>query len=250
MAYVCYDCQMIFPAKRSNCPFCGGRIYLDEKSDSALQNEGFTLSDIKARQKKSISNSSDDFHIDDSDILLSLRQSYDKEHRRDNRTNNVSTETSPNWINPPTSQGSTHTMPETSRTSVEVTSSTDDFFSQFQTSTTPTTNIPTIGSHSENSTSPTPPVDDGLESELQSIERQQRRIRNNYRRLAIMNFLSNINWRTVFRIIVIAAISLGLLTIWKIRYVILDSLLNFFTALIPLIIIVWIIISIFKSFFK
>lgn len=251
MAYVCYECQMIFPSKRANCPFCGGRIYSDEKSDSVLQSEGFTLSDIQTKSNNSTNNASDDFHIDDSDILSSLRQSYDKEHRRADRTNdNTSTTETSNRIAHPFSQGSTHTTPETSRAVVEATQPTDDFFSQFQASTTPATSIPTVGVPSENSTPLVPPVDDGIENELQSIERQQRRIRNNYRRLAIMNFFSNISWRIVFRIIVIVAVVLGLLTIWKMRYIILDSVLNFFIALIPLIIIIWIIVSIFKSLFK
>ena len=251
MAYVCYDCQMIFPSKRANCPFCGGRIYSDEKSDSILQSEGFTLSGIKAKTNNSTNNASDDFHIDDSDILSSLRRSYDKEHRRVDRTNDTaSTTMTPNAIAHQASQDSTRTMPEASRTSVEAIPPSDDFFSQFQASTTPATCIPTVGVPSENNTPLVPTVEDGIESELQSIERQQRRIRNNYRRLAIMNFFSNINWRTVFRIIVIIAVVLGLLTIWKMRYIILDSVLNFFIALIPLIIIIWIIVSIFKSLFK
>lgn len=251
MAYVCYDCQMIFPSKRANCPFCGGRIYSDEKSDSVLQSEGFTLSDIKTKPNNSTNNGLDDFHIDDFDILSSLRRSYDKEHRHADRTNdNASTTATVNDISHPVSHDSTHTMPEISRTSVEGTPPTEDFFSQFQSSTTPATNIPTVGVPSESSTPVLPPVNDGIDSELQSIERQQRRIRNNYRRLAIMNFFSNINWRTVFRIIIIVAVVLGLLTIWKMRYIILNSVLNFFIALIPLIIIIWIIVSIFKSLFK
>ena len=251
MAYVCYDCQMIFPSKRANCPFCGGRIYSDEKSDSVLQSEGFTLSDIKTKTNNSNNNASDDFHIDDSDILSSLRRSYDREHRRADRTNdNASTTATPSGIGHPVSQSSTHTMPESSRASVEATLPTDDFFSQFQATTAPATSIPTVGVPSENSTHLVPPVDDGIESELQSIERQQRRIRNNYRRLAIMNFFSNINWRIIFRIIIIVAVILGLLTIWKMRYIILNSVLNFFIALIPLIIIIWVIVWIFKSLFK
>jgi hypothetical protein len=242
---------MIFPSKRANCPFCGGRIYSDEKSDSVLQSEGFTLSDIQTKSNNSTNNASDDFHIDDSDILSSLRQSYDKEHRRADRTNyNTSTTETSNRIAHPVSQGSTHTMPETSRAVVEAAPPTDDFFSQFQASTTPVTSIPTVGVPSENSTPLVPPVDDGIENELQSIERQQRRIRNNYRRLAIMNFFSNINWRIVFRIIIAVAVVFGVLTIWKMRYIILDSILNFFIALIPIIIIIWIIIWIFKSLFK
>lgn len=251
MTYVCYDCQIIFPSKRANCPFCGGRIYSDEKSDLTLQNEGFILSDIKTRPSNFTTNSSDNFYIDDSDILSSLRRSYDKEHRRVNCTNdNALAKAASKSITHPTSQGSTHTMPETDRTSVEVTPPTDDFFSQFQTSTTPAADIPTVGRASENRTIINPPVDDNLEGELHSIERQQIRIRNNYRRLAIMNFFSNINWRVVFRIILVIAVTLGIWTIWKMRYVILESVLNFLIALLPLIIIIGVIIWFFKSMFK
>lgn len=251
MAYVCYDCQMIFPSKRANCPFCGGRIYSDEKSDSVLQNEGFTLSDIKAKPISSTNNASDDFHIDDSDILSSLRRSYDKEHHRADRTNdNASTTATPNSIAHPASQDSTQTTPETSKTSVESTPPIDDFFSQFQATTTPATNIPTVGVPSESRQIVTPPVNEGLGRELQSIERQQRRIRRNYRRLAIINFISSINWRVIFRIIFAIVVMFGLWTLWKMRYVLLNSVLDFFIALIPLIIIIWIVVSIFRSFFK
>lgn len=251
MAYVCYDCQIIFPSKRANCPFCGGRIYSDEKSDSVLQSEGFTISDIKTKPNNATNNATDDFRIDDSDILSSLRRSYDKEHRRADRTNdNTSSTATPNAITPPAPQGSTHTMTETSRASVEATPPPDDFFSQFQASTITTTNIPTVGGPSENRTILSPPVDEGLGRELQSIEQQQRRIRNNYRRLAILNFFSSINWRVIFRIIFAIAVMFGLWTVWKMRYVLLNSIYNFFIALIPLIIIIWIIVLIFRSFFK
>lgn len=251
MAYVCYDCQKIFPSKRANCPFCGGRIYSDEKSDLVLQSEGFTLSNLQTKPNNSTYNASNDFHIDDSDILSSLRRSYDKEHRCADRTNdNPSTTVVSNIIAQPDSLDSINSMLENSKTSVEATPRADDFFSQFQVSPAPATSIPTIEVPSENSTSFVPLADDGIENELKSIEHQQRRIRNNYRQLAIINFLSNINWIIVFRIIVIIALVLGLLTIWKIRYVILDSVLNFFISLIPLIIIIWAIILIFKSLFK
>lgn len=251
MAYVCYNCKRIFPSKKTNCPFCGGRVHPDEKSVSTLKNEGFTLFDIKVRLSNAATAPSDDFNIDDSAILSSLRQSYDREHRRVDRTND-NTSTNAMQVSPPqpATQSSTHIMPQTSRILDEVTPDTDDFFSQFQTSTAPATNIPTVEIPSKNNISLTSPVDDSIERELQSIERQQRRIRNNYRRLAIIHFFSNINWRIVFRIIIIAAVILGLLTIWKIRYIILYSVLNFFIALIPPIIIVWIIVSIFKSLFK
>ena len=251
MAYVCYDCQKIFSSQKSNCPFCGGKIYSDAESYSSLQSEGFTLSDIKTVPNDPNTDSSDDFHIDDSDILSSLRQSYDKEHRRANRNNNnVTTSAEHNTIPDSILQSSPHAMPEISKTSVAVTPPTDDFFSQFQTSTTSPANIPTVGSPSENSIVPASSLDDEFESKLQSIERQQRRIRNNYRRLSILNFFSNVNWQTVFRIIALISIVLGLLAIWKMRYRILDSLLNFIIALIPLVILIWIIVSIFKALFK
>lgn len=187
-----------------------------------MQNEEFTLSDIKARPSDASTDPPDDFNIDDSDILSSLRQSYDREHRHTEYANdNTSTNAMQGSPPQPATQSPAYKMLQSCRTLDEITPATDDFFSQFQASNAPTTNIPTVRTPFENSTLFTPPVDECIESELQSIERQQRRICNNYRRIAIMNFFININWRIVFRIIIIAAVVLGLLTIWKMRYIIL-----------------------------
>lgn len=251
MAYVCYDCKIIFSSKKVNCPFCGGKIYLDEKSDLILANEGFNLFDIEKRKRNTTTNLSDDFHIDDSDTLLMLRQAYDKEHRCIEHTNDG---TSMNDVaknnHHQTSQGANNTVLQTDSSSIEVNQTTEDFFSNLHSSTTSTTNIPTVGNTFENSASFSSLVGNNIDSELQSIERQRKRIKNMQRRNTIMNFFSNIDWGIIFRIIFVLILIILILTIWSLRYVILDSILNFLIALIPPLLFILIIISIIKSFFK
>jgi hypothetical protein len=251
MAYVCYDCRIIFSSKKVNCPFCGGRIYLDEKSDLILTNEGFTISDIEARIQNTTTSLSDDFHIDDSDTLSILRQAYDKEHRHiEHNIDGTSTHNVAKNNHHQTSQGSNNTVLQTDTSSIEVNQTTEDFFSNLQTSSTSTTSIPTVGNTFENSTPFPFPVVNNIDSELQSIERQRQRINNIRRRNDIINFFSNIDLGIVFRIIFVLILVIVILTIWSLRYVIIDSILNFLIALIPPLLFIWIIVSIIKSFFK
>ncbi len=250
MAYVCYDCQIIFPSKRSNCPFCGQRIYFDEKSEYALQSEGFTLFDTKERHDNAEPVASDSFSIDDSDILSSLRRSYEREHRRTDHTDDRNSGEPQETTNQSASQGSAGTIPKNTSTQEEVRQDANDFFSQFQSSAAPSTSIPTVETPSETNSSFASPIDDDLERELQSIRRQQRRINSHYRRMSTINFIRNINWLVVFRLILVIAVVIGIITIWNMRYVILESIISFLTGLIPLVVVSLIIVAIFKSFFR
>ncbi len=251
MPYVCYDCQIIFQSRKANCPFCGGRIYSDEKNVSTLQNEGFTLSDTIATPNKATTDTSDDFHIDDSDILSSLRRSYDREHRRANQTNDTGSAGTPHRNNvQPTTQNSSQTMSQTRSGTREATSSPDDFFSQFQTSASPASNIPTIGTPSDNHTPATTTTGTGIGNDTRPETRRQRRARNSYRRLAIMNFLRNINWRIVFGVIVVIAVIVGLVVLWTMRFVIIESITNFLISLIPTLILLALIWYFIKKLFK
>ncbi len=232
MAHVCYDCQRIFPSQKANCPFCGGRIYFDERSNSLLQNAGFTVSDVTSNTGNS-TGSSADFSINDSDILSSLRQSYDREHRRNTRpSDNVSSYAS-----------------HDNSTSYDNTSVSDDFFSQFETSNAPSTSIPTVGSTYETRSTFTPPANYDSDNSSYTID-DERRWHNRNRGQAILNFLRYTNWHAVSRVFLVIAIVIGAAAIWHMRYVILESITDFIMALIPLVITVWILVTIIKSLFR
>ena len=253
MAYVCYDCQIIFPSMKANCPLCGGRVFFDDRSESILKGENFTVFSPTKRQNEPKSQENNDFRIDDSDIFSSLRQSYENEHRRTKHQSKSSSDFFPTQgINQPTTQNSIPTVQQENKTPVSVAPSGGDFFSRFEQANNPAANVPTVNvptverTHEQNRASYLP-IEDDSEDELQTLRRQQRRIQNNYRRAAFADSLRNINWQLVFRIILIIAVVLAGWAIWRIRYQILESVYNFIISLVPLFIIVAIIMSFFKS---
>ena len=51
MAYICDDCKYIFPSKRSNCPYCGGRVYNSTLLEKELLNDGYLQAPIKTSKE-------------------------------------------------------------------------------------------------------------------------------------------------------------------------------------------------------
>lgn len=247
MAFLCDNCQLFFPRKLTNCPFCGGKIYTENVSEESLKQDGYSLVSMEGSKKSN--ESTDPFVIDDSDIIASLRKSYHNEHVSNGQPHPQiqRTATNPDAVSTDNaSSADQHYM------GMELGDYTNEggFFSQFQSSGVideiPTVSQTPTSNQAITTTTQAPAIDE----ELRSIERQQRQIRNNYRRIAFLNFLTNIRWRTVFRIILIIGIVFCALTIWKMRYIILDSIMSFIISLLQLIIIVWIIVYLIKSLFK
>lgn len=109
----------------------------------------------------------------------------------------------------------------------------EGYFSQFVASggsSAPEVEIPSISSSDQTDFSF---CDETYAKEMQRLENQQRRINREYNRLALFNFLINIPWRTVLHTISIFAALIFILTLWHIRFAILESLVNFLIALLP-----------------
>ena len=92
--------------------------------------------------------------------------------------------------------------------------------------------------------------DEFYEEEQKRLEAQQRRLQREYNRLALSNFLISIPWRAVFRAISAIAVFVFLLTLWHMRFVILEAVLNFLLALVPVVLIAAIFWYMIKAFFK
>lgn len=75
--------------------------------------------------------------------------------------------------------------------------------------------------------------DETYEKEMQRLKNQQRRINREYNRLALFNFLINIPWRAVLHMICVFAAMIFILTLWHLRFAILESLITFLIALLP-----------------
>lgn len=109
----------------------------------------------------------------------------------------------------------------------------EGYFSQFAVSsgsTAPEVEIPSI-TPSDQSASGF--YDEAYEKEMRRLENQQRRLNREYNRLALSNFLINIPWRAVLHMICVFAAFIFLFTLWHMRFAILEFLINFLIALLP-----------------
>ncbi len=249
MSYRCNNCLYIYPSKRSNCPFCGGRIFENNISDEELIRDGFTQAPSPTsinEEIPAINEITNDFHASNNrNHYEELQASYNSEHLANNSnkhtlnrneipSNNQSSFSKASGSSSPSSEGGYFAQ------------FTSDSYHSPEVETTPTP--PTI-SPATSSTAPTY-RDEAYEQEMQRLETQQRRLQRDYHRLAVRNFISNIRWRTVFRIIGVLGIIILAIVIWSMRYTIIESITNFLISLIPIVIIIAILWYLIKGLFK
>ena len=84
---------------------------------------------------------------------------------------------------------------------------------------------------------------DPYEAELRELERQ-------YRRTALWNRLSSLRWGTVFRVVVFLLVVITAIGLWKMRYAILNSVLNLAIGILPVVLLVWGIWMLIRSIFR
>lgn len=248
MAFVCEDCELIFKTKKNNCPYCGGKIYSVNDSSDVLLRKGYSYFENNSNAKASRSSSADSFSVNDGDIISSLRQQYYREHLTQNQPastqeQNITTAPTPTPAPVSVDRGNSHD--ETHENN-----SNGGYFSQF-TSSSNSEEIPTIAHSQPIPSSINTSSGSSYTNNNQALQRQQRRIRNNYRRATFMDFVSNIRWRTVFRVLAIVLVIILAIVIWNNRQAIYESIMNFiFQTIVPILIIGAIIVYVFKSIFK
>lgn len=230
MAYICDDCKYIFPNKRSSCPFCGGRVYNSTIFEENLLNGGYLQAPVKATKENHQNHVKSKNHYDD------LRQAFFNSQVTDSfKSKNLE-------VSPKTSES----HPQNDKTTPPGT----DYFSRFSGTSNSGNDIPTVEVPPQTQQSETTLQNDSYEQELQELERQRRRLDRQYRRRAAFNFISNIRWRAIFRILFVILLIIIAVIIWQMRYVIFNSIISFIVSLLPIIIIVWILWYIFRSFFR
>lgn len=230
MTYLCDDCKYIFPNKRSSCPFCGGRVYNNTLLEKDLLNDGYLQAPVKAPKGNQQN------HIKAENPYDDLRHAFF------NAQETVFSKSKVPKMPPRTSES----LPEDDN----VIPSGTDYFSQFSRTLNNENNIPTVEAPTQTQQSDSSPQNDPYEQELQELERQRRRLDRQYRRRSALNFISNIRWRAVFRILFVILLIIIAVTIWQMRYVIFNSIISFIVSLLPIVIIVWILWYIFRSFFR
>ena len=252
MAFLCDSCKLLFPDKITNCPFCGGKIYSENISEESLLQDGYSQVNFKERSNVRHESASS-FSIDDSEIIESLRNSYINEHNQavsQDFSQQQSQQNTPTSSNSRTDNQSRDQNNQNKSNNSSVNNG--GFFAQVQSSAT-TEEIPTITGTSMNSvTNSTSSFNnsDYLRQEQERMSEEEKIIQRELRRQSFLNFVSNINWRTLFRVILFICIVVFAIVIWKMRYVILQSILSFLYSLIPIIIIIAIIVYIIREMFR
>lgn len=124
-----------------------------------------------------------------------------------------------------------------------------DYFSQFNN---PSSDdiIPTVNPQVQQTQPLQTQQNDPYEQELQALERQRQRAERQYRRRAVLNSILNIRWQAVFRIIFIVILVIATISIWKMRYIIFSSIINFLISLFPVVLIIWIFWYLIRSLFR
>lgn len=231
MAYICDDCKLIFPNKRTNCPFCGGRVYDNTLSEQQLLNSGYLL----ASEKLTRDNNNNQYDTHQHSPYDELRHAF-----LSNQSSSPSKDEIPE-VSPQTPFNNTNDV----STPPGV-----DFFSQFSGDSNNGIDIPTVEPPLQTNQPEDQLQDDLYEQELQELERQRRRFERQYRRRAALHFITNLRWRTVLRIVFVVLLIIIAVSIWQMRYVIFNSLMSFLISLLPIFIVLWILWYIFRSFFR
>lgn len=237
MAFICDDCKYIFSKKRSSCPFCGGRVYNNNSSESTLLNDGYSWAPGQKPKEANNNTEAVNNHFED------LRQLFFEQQESEASSATSISDVSPQ-ISTKKSQPQSQTIKPTNTTSES------DYFSQFDNASSRADDIPIVDPHVQRTQTPPPRQPDPYEQELQELEWQRQQVERKYRRRAALDSISNIRWRTVFRIIFIVMLITGAISIWTMRYAIFSSIINLLVSLLPIVLVIWILWYLIRSIFR
>lgn len=222
MAHYCPNCRVIFDKRRILCPVCDFDVRHDELPDSDYIAKGYRMmTRQQAAQHQELETPFKPVEIRDDDVLSQLRSDYDRQRRA--TTDKVAPEPAP--------------APQKPEPAVTKAPDNQGFFGQFTGVSTP-------------EPEPLPPVEPMPEPEpiTPQTDAPQRYRGSGWH--SFLNFMYMVPWRTVFRVLLILAAIWGVVTIWNMRFVILDAILEFIFALLPTVLLIGAIVWLIRSLFK
>ncbi len=223
MSIRCDDCRYLFSKKRSGCPFCGGPTIQDDRPDADLLSAGYTVAPRPTENHPCRP-------LRGHAPRLPGGAAADPAHPpyrllRQSRPNRNSPKVG--WISSPSSRAAPLRW------------------------TSPRWTPPIVLSPAAACPQRQPTHQpDPYEAELRELERQQRRLERQYRRTALWNRLSSLRWGTVFRVVVFLLVVVTAIGLWKMRYAILNSVLNLAIGILPVVLLVWGIWMLIRSIFR
>ncbi|MDD6032940.1 MAG: hypothetical protein PUC47_05565 [Oscillospiraceae bacterium] len=222
MAHFCNYCEYLFDRPHKNCPVCGGPINSDSRPNSALQALGYCPAPGVQLQ----ADAQDDFY-----------SALDKAFRAQHTDETGKTHPAPvSGPQPQTNLPPTPTIPPLEE---------EGFFGQYEQSST--------RAHIPEQVAPGPSAraeQDDMNRALDEYTRQVRATVRPARRLRGSSWPQAFNWGLFWRIMMVVGVVLFLMYVWSQRFVIANAILNLFIALIPGILIIWVIIWLIRSLFR
>lgn len=228
MAYFCRHCRLAVEKRYANCPSCGGNLDQDVRSCDEFADMGYRIVGKKTALAISEEQATSPFgriHIRDNDTLESLRKGYQeslhqKEPQNDSEpVRNFRIDPEPISRNEPG----------------------NDFFSNYTDVASP------INERRE-----VPPVEPVTYIPPEPLPIHPRRVNLDFSGLGygLMVLIRAIPWRLVFTLVILSGIVGVVMTIWNMRYVIVNSILGFLVELIPIFLIIGGIVYMIKAIFK
>lgn len=228
MAYFCRHCRLAAEKCYANCPSCGGDLKQDARHCEEFASMGYRI--IGKRTATSTSEEQrgsalGGVHIQDDDILASLRKGYQESLLPDKPQNNCEPVRSLWTESNPVSQNE----------------SGNDFFSNYTDVTSPTYDPQDI-----------PPVEPIPYIPPEPLPTHPRHVRPDFSGFiyGLMSLIRSIPWRLVFTLLILVGVVGVVITIWSMRYVIVNSILSFFVELIPVFLIIGGIVYMIKAIFR
>lgn len=228
MAYFCRHCRLAVEKRYANCPSCGGNLDQDVRSCDEFADMGYRIVGRRTSQATSEEQASSPFgsvHNLDNDTLESLRRRYRESLHQDEHQDDsdpiqgFGTESAPVRRNEPG----------------------DDFFSHYTDVTTPT--------YEHREILPVEPI---TYIPPEPLPNRPRRVRTDFSGFGygLILLIRAIPWRFVFTLLILAGVAGVVMTIWNMRYVIVNSILSFLVELVPVFLIIGGIVYMIKAIFK
>lgn len=229
MAYYCEHCRLVARRRYANCPSCGGGLTSDGRSCADFVRMGYRIVGSRSTSTPSrepISSRGDSIHICDDDTLARLRRGY-QESFYQCETPEISSfsygdETMQDNIDQPDSGA-------------------ESFFSRYSSA--------SAAPVQESGPQPDEPF---VYIPPEPLPQPRQRICPDFSSFGygLMTILRAIPWRLVFTLLILVAVVGVVMTIWNMRYVIVNSILSFLIELIPIFLVIGGIVYLFKSIFR
>ena len=183
--------------------------------------------------------------IDFNDVFNRLRRTYETEYNETDTAGSSSSGTATSNAGSTREAPRTQTPPTTETTEQNA----PNFFAQFATAQQPQQQV-VVPTAPQQAATQVREQEEDCNRELRTLERQRRQLERSYRRSEFFHALASFNWHTFFRVLFVLAIIAAIIFVWNMRYVILNSVLDFLISLVPIILVIAIFWNLIKSLFK